>query len=32
MKKALRHTLFKYKLHQDTEVFGRAYEYIREYY
>ena len=32
VKKALRHTLFKYKLHQDTELFGRAYEYIREYY
>lgn len=32
VKMALRKTLFKYKLHQDTELFGRAYEYIREYY
>ena len=32
VKKALRRTLFKYKLHQDVEVFGRAYGYIREYY
>ena len=32
VKKALRRTLFKYKLHQDGELFGRAYEYIREYY
>jgi type I restriction enzyme R subunit len=29
---ALRKTLFKYKLHQDTELFDRAYGYIREYY
>ena len=29
VKKALRRTLFKYKLHQDAELFGRAYEYIR---
>jgi len=27
-----RKTLFKYKLHQDTELFERAYGYIREYY
>ena len=32
VKKALRQTLFKYKLHQDAELFGRAYGYIREYY
>ena len=32
VKIALRKTLFKYKLHQDTELFGRAYGYIREYY
>jgi type I restriction enzyme R subunit len=32
VKKALRQTLFKYKLHQDTELFERAYQYIREYY
>jgi type I restriction enzyme R subunit len=32
VKKALRQTLFKYKLHQDTELFERAYGYIREYY
>ena len=30
--KALRKTLFKYQLHQDTEVFDRAYQYISEYY
>ena len=32
VKKALRQTLFKYKLHQDAELFERAYGYIREYY
>ena len=32
MKMALRKTLFKYKLHQDTDLFDRAYNYIREYY
>lgn len=32
VKKALRKTLFKYKLHQDQEFFGRAYGYIRTYY
>jgi type I restriction enzyme R subunit len=32
VKKALRKTLFKYKLHQDQELFGRAYGYIRTYY
>ena len=32
IKKALRKTLLKYKLHQDTDLFERAYSYIREYY
>lgn len=32
VKIALRKTLFKYKLHQDMELFDRAYGYIREYY
>lgn len=32
VKKALRKTLFKYKLHQDTDLFDRAYDYIRQYY
>ncbi len=32
IKKALRKTLFKYQLHSDTDLFERAYEYIREYY
>mgnify|MGYP000109071338 CR=1 FL=1 len=32
IKMALRKTLFKYKLHQETELFDRAYGYIREYY
>lgn len=32
IKKALRHTLFRYKLHQDADLFDRAYGYIREYY
>lgn len=32
IKMALRKTLFKYKLHQDQELFDRAYAYIREYY
>ena len=32
VRKALRRTLFKYKLHQDQELFDRAYGYIREYY
>ena len=32
VKLALRKTLFKYRLHQDQELFGRAYGYIREYY
>ncbi len=29
---ALRRTLFKYRLHQDQELFDRAYGYVREYY
>jgi type I restriction enzyme, R subunit len=32
VKNALRKTLFKYKLHQDQELFDRAYGYIRTYY
>ena len=32
VKIALRKTLLKYKLHQDNELFERAYGYIREYY
>jgi len=32
VKIALRKTLYKYKLHQDTELFEQAYGYIREYY
>ncbi len=32
VKKALRKTLFKYRLHQDMDLFERAYGYIREYY
>ncbi len=32
VKMALRKTLFKYKLHQDQELFGRAYKYIAMYY
>ena len=32
VKLALRKTLFKYKLHQDQEIFDRAYGYIRQYY
>jgi type I restriction enzyme, R subunit len=32
VKNALRKTLFKYKLHQDHDLFDRAYGYIREYY
>lgn len=32
VKKALRQTLFQYKLHQDSDLFERAYRYIREYY
>jgi type I restriction enzyme R subunit len=32
VKMALRKTLFKYKLHQDQELFDKAYGYVREYY
>jgi agmatinase len=32
IKKALRKSLFKYKLHQDNGLFDRAYGYIKEYY
>jgi type I restriction enzyme R subunit len=32
VKMALRKTLFKYRLHQDEELFDRAYGYIRQYY
>ena len=32
VRKALRKTLFKFKLHQDTELFDKAYGYIRQYY
>jgi type I restriction enzyme, R subunit len=32
VKMALRKTLFKYKLHQDQDLFDRAYGYIRQYY
>jgi type I restriction enzyme R subunit len=32
VKLALRKTLFKYKLHQDRELFDRAYGYIKQYY
>lgn len=32
VKKALRQTLFRFKLHQDADLFEKAYGYIREYY
>ncbi|MCP4536167.1 MAG: hypothetical protein GY832_03385 [Chloroflexi bacterium] len=32
VRKALRKTLFKYKLHQDKDLFTRAYGYIKQYY
>lgn len=32
VKRALRKTLFKYQLHQDSELFEKAYGYIRQYY
>lgn len=32
VKKALRQTIFKFKLHQDVDLFDRAYNYIREHY
>ena len=32
VKKALRKALFKYRLHQDEELFEKAFQYIRQYY
>ena len=32
VKQALRRTLFKYKLHQEQELFDRAYAYVAQYY
>lgn len=32
VKRELRRTLFKYKLHQDQELFDKAYGYVRQYY
>ena len=32
VKKALRRTLLKYKLHRDEELFSKAYDYLRQYY
>ena len=32
VKKVLRKTLFNYKLHSDKELFGKAYDYIKQYY
>ena len=32
VRKALRRTLFKYKLHTDTDLFEKAYGYVKEYY
>jgi type I restriction enzyme R subunit len=32
VKKALRRTLLRYRLHQDQDLFDKAYGYIREYY
>lgn len=32
VRKNLRRTLFKYKLHSDAELFEKAYDYIRQYY
>ena len=32
VKKALRKTLFKYKLHDEEELFEKAYGYIKQYY
>ena len=32
VKKALRKSLLKYQLHQDGDLFDRAYGYIRQYY
>ena len=32
MKKALRKSLLKYQLHQDTDLFEKAYGYVVQYY
>ncbi len=32
VKRSLRQTLFRYQLHQDAELFEKAYGYVREYY
>ena len=32
VRKALRKTLFKFKLHQDAELFEKAYGYVKQYY
>jgi type I restriction enzyme R subunit len=32
VRKALRRTLAKYKLHKDEELFEKAYGYVKEYY
>ena len=32
VKKALRKTLLKFQLHQDAELFERAFGYVRQYY
>ena len=32
VKRALRRTLLKYKLHRDEELFNKAYDYLRQYY
>ncbi len=32
VRKTLRKTLFKYKLHADKELFEKAYGYVRKYY
>jgi len=32
VRKALRRTLFDFKLHQDAELFDKAYGYVKEYY
>jgi len=32
VKKALRQTLMKYRLHKEPELFDRAFAYIRQYY
>lgn len=32
VRKVLRRTLVKYKLHTDTELFEKAYGYVKEYY